>query len=283
MDVCVVKGKVDVTFLKLRTGEFSVESIRVLDLSREKIYDLGALGLCTSLEILNLSFNDVTRLCGLSTLANLTHLDLAANRIADLEGVHALDNLVYLNVAGNLIMRHSAIACLAMLPHLKTVYFEQMRPVSSTSGDYSGDLQLYTNPICRGVEYKKEIHDLLPNLQNLDGWPTERLEVETGSSTALVSIQEAFSDLDTLVDVKKDISSEGQARNRYLDSLVENVGPWVSNGFWESTRCVSALGSVSETYVDSVDKDLTNVLKQCKKVCEKGKDLVEKTQALLKN
>ena len=77
MDVCVVKGKVDAQFLKLRTGEFTVESIRVLDLSREKIHDVGALGLCISLEILNLSFNDVTRLCGLSTLVNLSPIQIS--------------------------------------------------------------------------------------------------------------------------------------------------------------------------------------------------------------
>jgi len=284
MDVCVVKGKVDAQFLKLRTGEFTVESIRVLDLSREKIHDVGALGLCISLEILNLSFNDVTRLCGLSTLVNLSHLDLAANRIADLEGIHCLDNLTYLNVAGNLITRHSAIACLAMLPRLKTVYFEQTRPVSnatsSLSLDRAGENQIYTNPICRAVSYRKDINDLLPNLQNLDGWPTEKMEVKTDSKdgqadgeNALVSIQEAFSDLDTLVDVKRDISGDGSAHVKYLDQLCANVGPWVGSEYWNTSNVGAVGGSSADHYVDSVDKDLANVLKQCKKICEKSKEL----------
>lgn len=304
MDVCVEKGKVDVQFLKLRTGEFTVESIRVLDLSREKIHDVGALGLCLSLEILNLSCNDVTRLCGLNTLVNLSHLDLAANRIADLEGLHCLDNLVYLNVAGNLITRHSAIACLAMLPRLKTVYFEQTRPVAAVgpaaapSGDAasdgfgdrprSGELHLYTNPICRAVSYRKDINDLLPNLQNLDGWPTERMEVETepadgrgAGEKALVSIQEAFSDLDSLVVVKRDISSQGGGGggggshgDKYLEELCADVGPWVEPGYWDiDPRGLTASGAAADNYVDSVDKDLANVLKQCKRVCERGKEL----------
>ena len=284
MDVCVTRGRVDAQFLKLRTGEFTVESIRVLDLSREKIHDIGALGLCLSLEILNLSFNDVTRLCGLSTLVNLSHLDLTANRIADLEGIHCLDNLIYLNVAGNLITRHSAIACLAMLPRLKTVYFEQTRPVieakatSSSNAaalDLAGELQLYTNPICRSVSYRKDINDLLPNLQTLDGWPMEKMEANDGAADgdkALVSIQEAFSDLDTLVDVKRDIGGDGGAHGKYLDQLCANVGPWVHPEYWSSDSVGGSAGR-ADHYVDSVDKDLVNVLKQCKKVCEKGKEL----------
>ena len=199
-----------------------------------------------------------------------------------------LDNLVYLNVAGNLITRHSAIACLAMLPRLKTVYFEQIRPVvsfpasaassSASAADRAGEMHLYTNPICRALSYGKEINDLLPNLQNLDGWPTERLEVSNDSNDgerALVSIQEAFSHLDNLVDAKKDISGDGDARGRYWeDRLCAGVKPWVDSGFW-NLNGEGASGQSSDNYVDSVDKDLANVLRQCKKVCEKGKELRE--------
>ena len=195
-----------------------------------------------------------------------------------------------------------------MLPRLKAVYFEQTRPVVSSSSSsqsnpastsstdqHSGELQLYTNPICRALSYRKDINDLLPNLQNLDGWPTERLEVKIGSNgggggvgddgeeKTLISIQEAFSDLDSLVDAKKGISGgnsggnsgEGDAFERYLDRLCDGVKPWVESGFWNLNGEGASSGQNADHYVDSVDKDLANVLRQCKKVCEKGKELRE--------
>ena len=101
-----------------------------------------------------------------------------------------------------------------------------------------------------------------------------------GGEKALVSIQEAFSDLDSLVVVKRDISSQGGGGgggshgDKYLEELCADVGPWVEPGYWDiDPRGLTASGAAADNYVDSVDKDLANVLKQCKRVCERGKEL----------
>ncbi|KAL8602311.1 hypothetical protein ACOMHN_022824 [Nucella lapillus] len=149
-------GKITKCMLKIASGEFDLESIHTLVLTKSDICDLGCLGECLGLERLNLSYNDVTRLHKLAGLTMLQSLNLSANRILSLDGLQSLEHLRSLNLAGNLIGSVDSLRSLCGLEHLKELRLK----------DEGRDL---SNPACFLPSYANDVIHMLPALIVLDG------------------------------------------------------------------------------------------------------------------
>lgn len=68
--------------IKKESGEFDLESVFMIDLSKRGLISVGALPLCTQLCVLDLSRNNLTTLSALAVCTKLEWLDVSANQIA---------------------------------------------------------------------------------------------------------------------------------------------------------------------------------------------------------
>uniref|UniRef100_G7P1Z8 Leucine-rich repeat-containing protein 61 n=1 Tax=Macaca fascicularis TaxID=9541 RepID=G7P1Z8_MACFA len=142
--------------LKLRTGEFSLESILLLKLRCLGLADLGCLGECLGLEWLDLSGNALTHLGPLASLRQLAVLNVSNNQLTGLEPLATCENLQSLNAAGNLLATPGQLQCLAGLPCLE--YLRLRDPLARLS-----------NPLCASPSYRAAVRELLPGLKVIDG------------------------------------------------------------------------------------------------------------------
>jgi Leucine-rich repeat (LRR) protein len=133
----------------------SLICLRKLDLSFNKIEELGGLQYCSRLVSLMISHNLLKHLGRVSETPQLRQLWVASNRIASLTPeVEALSCLEELNLADNLLASLEQVKLLLRLPSLK---------VLSLNDPHFGE-----NPVCRLVNYTTYMNYLFPRLQQLD-------------------------------------------------------------------------------------------------------------------
>ena len=77
----------------------SLQKLRFLDLSDNKIIAIDGLENLVNLESLYLSNNEISKIEGLDTLGNLTELVLTGNKITKIQNLEALVNLIGLHLA----------------------------------------------------------------------------------------------------------------------------------------------------------------------------------------
>ncbi|XP_070543564.1 leucine-rich repeat-containing protein 61-like [Ptychodera flava] len=239
-------GRITRQMLKTKSGEFDLGSIPFLILRRQGIDDLGCLGECTNLQTLDLSYNDISRLQALATLKQLTHLNLAANRIASLEPLKELESLLSLNIAGNLIGSTDSLRCLTHLEDL-----ESLRLVDSVNH--------LTNPVCHSTSYKHTVMVMFPRLKTLDG---ERV---SGRGSELFRICQ---ELD--IAIQSNSPRDGPIKECQIPA------PIIAEGFWD-------IKPADNTAVREAEKQLQDVLAECRKLHKQADDATERAHAHLQN
>ncbi|XP_059802001.1 leucine-rich repeat-containing protein 61 isoform X1 [Hypanus sabinus] len=230
--------------LKSITGEFDLESILFLKLTKIDICNLGCIGDCVNLERLDLSRNDISNLKPLASLKLLTVLNLSANRISNIDPLHFCENLQSLNLAGNLISSADVLRSITQLKKLDTI-----RLKDAVSG--------FSNPVCMNTSYSSTVLDMFPNIKVLDG---ER-------------VMGKGSDLYRLC---KDIDSS----LKVIDSsapLNVSLGPkkWVEDNYWE-------LQPVQQTQAAAATEQFYGLLNACRKLNSKAADVITKTERTLR-
>lgn len=147
-------------YLKAVTGKFDLETIFSLDLQNKSISKLSAIPNCTSLILLNLSKNKLTSVSSLSPLIQLNYLDLSFNSISSIDGIDKLINLRHLKLHGNNISKTPNQ--FSSLRRLEKLTFQVM--------PYKEDKELNTtNPLCSEPNYRKNMLEMFPKLNMLDG------------------------------------------------------------------------------------------------------------------
>ncbi|XP_078285861.1 leucine-rich repeat-containing protein 61 isoform X2 [Rhinoraja longicauda] len=154
--------KITVELLKSITGEFDLESILFLKLTKMNICNLGCIGDCVNLERLDLSRNDISNLKPLASLKLLTVLNLSANRISNLDPLYSCENLQNLNLAGNLISSVDVLRSITKLKNLDTIRLKDTVCSFSNPGErVSG----------RGSDLYRLCKDIDDSLKEIDSNP----------------------------------------------------------------------------------------------------------------
>lgn len=209
--------------LKLRSGEFALESILLLRLRGLGLVDLGCLGECLGLEWLDLSGNALTQLGPLASLSQLAILNVADNQLTGLEPLAACENLQSLNASGNLLAAPDQLQCLSGLRGLECLRLRD--PLARLS-----------NPLCASPSYPAAVRELLPGLKVIDG---ERV---TGRGSEFYQL---CRDLDGPL---RPSSSPGPS--------TAEAQPWVQPGYWEPRppRSSSILEEACRQFQDTLQE-----------------------------
>ncbi|XP_069760643.1 leucine-rich repeat-containing protein 61 isoform X3 [Narcine bancroftii] len=155
--------KISVKLLKLISGEFDLESILFLKLTKMGICSLGCIDDCVNLERLDLSRNDISNLKPLASLRLLTVLNLSANRISNLDPLHACENLQSLNLAGNLISSFDALHSITDLKNLDTMRLKDTICSFSNPGERVSGRGSDLYQLCKNIDASlKEIDGSVP-------------------------------------------------------------------------------------------------------------------------
>ncbi|XP_051898317.1 leucine-rich repeat-containing protein 61 [Pristis pectinata] len=236
--------RITVDLLKSITGEFDLESILSLKLTKMGICSLGCIGDCVNLERLDLSRNDISNLKPLASLKLLTVLNLSANRISNLDPLQSCENLQSINLAGNLISSVDALRSLTELKKLDTIRLKDT--VCS-----------FSNPVCMNTSYLSTMLDMFPNMKVLDG---ERV---SGRGSDLYRL---CKDIDASL---KEIDSSAPVRGP--------LGPkkWVEDSYWE-------LQPMQQTQTDEAMEQFYELLNECRKLNSKAADVITKTKRTLR-
>ncbi|KAM4704771.1 leucine-rich repeat-containing protein 61 [Rhinophrynus dorsalis] len=229
--------------LKLRTGEFDLESILFLKLRGLGIYELGCIGDCLNLERLDLSNNHITHLGPLSSLKMMVALNVSCNRISSLEPLASCDSLQTLNVAGNLLCSMESLHCLKGLRKLESVRLRD--PFYSLS-----------NPLCVNGAYRHALLDSVPSVRVIDG---ERV---TGCGSDLYHL---CKDIDNSL---KRFISNGTVE------VAGSIKPWMEDGYWDVKPTPSTI--IEETY-----KQFNDVLQECKELSKRADDTIAQAERAL--
>ncbi|KAE8595287.1 hypothetical protein XENTR_v10015678 [Xenopus tropicalis] len=236
-------GRITSQMLKLRTGEFDLESILFLKLRGLGLAELGCIGDCTNLERLDLSNNHIVHLGPLSSLKMLVALNLSCNRISSLEPLASCENLQTLNVAGNLLCSIEGLQCLKGLRRLESIWLRD--PVYNLG-----------NPLCNSASYRHAVLDTIPSVRVIDG---QRVS-GTGSD-----LYHLCKDIDNSL---KRVLGSG------LADAPGSVRPWVEEGYWDPTPPQSDL--IEETY-----KQFNEVLQECKELSKRADDTIAQAERAL--
>ncbi|XP_072038744.1 leucine-rich repeat-containing protein 61-like [Amphiura filiformis] len=220
--------KITKQLLKSQSGEFDLESIRILKLQNCDIDNLGCISECIGLERLDLSENDISLLQALTSLKQLCFLNLSANRITNIDPLRELESLQTLNVAGNLIGSFSNLQCLKELDSLETI---RLRDTTEN----------LSNPVCNSLTYRETMREMFPHLKTLDG---ERI---SGKGSELFDM---FRELDTEIE-------KGSKPNH---ALSQSTGPWMSTDFWDRKR------SDEEVDLQQAETNFNEILQECRKL-----------------
>jgi hypothetical protein len=134
--------------LKLASGQFDLQSIRILTLCNLNIPRIVNLQECIKVETLDLSANQIQVIEGLESLTKLRVLNLSDNKITKIEGLDKQKNLQTLNLGNNLIKED--VQKLANLQKLRNV-------------------NLSGNPIAEDPQLVTTIKTLLPKISYING------------------------------------------------------------------------------------------------------------------
>mmetsp|Transcript_41237 Transcript_41237/g.129567 ORF Transcript_41237/g.129567 Transcript_41237/m.129567 type:complete len:230 (-) Transcript_41237:89-778(-) len=182
-----METKMTHSLIKAVSGEFDLESVYKLTLSRMNIKTMENLEACVNLQELNLSNNEIESIRGLEKLQSLRKITLTSNKISSLQGLDKCASLEHIFVQDNNIDNINEIANVASLKNLKSLY---LRNIDGSQ----------KNPVCEHPSYRSSIVRQLPHISILDG---ERLKhsntfyadpaASQSSSTAQVQIPESKS------------------------------------------------------------------------------------------
>lgn len=234
--------KITVELLKSTTGEFELESILFLKLTKMNICNLGCIGDCVNLERLDLSRNDISNLKPLASLKLLTVLNLSANRISNLDPLYSCENLQNLNLAGNLISSVDALCSITKLKNLDTIRLKDT--VCS-----------FSNPVCMNTSYLNTILDMFPNIKILDG---ERVSGRGSDLYRLCKdIDDSLKEIDSICPIHVSVSPT----------------KWVEDSYWE-------LKPMQQTQTDKASEQFFELLKECRELKSKAADVITKTKTM---
>lgn len=135
--------------IKILTGQFDLESVRILKLNNLYIRRIETVHFCNNLEHLNLSNNNIRNIEGIEGLIQLKYLDLSFNQIEHLANIDTLKNLRILNMKHNQLDTIEELKILILFPLLQDVNFQQ-------------------NPICKIPNYYNIIRDYIPHISIID-------------------------------------------------------------------------------------------------------------------
>jgi len=149
--------KVTEQYLKDKTQEFELESVFILSLKNEGIFETGSVNRCINLINLDLSYNKLSSVMGLRCLVSLENLDVSCNRLSALSGMEHLLALNTLNVSGNFL---NSVDCLLPLTKL-----EKLKMLVLKDEDKN-----LTNPLYDSNNDAEEcIMEMLPSVHVLNG------------------------------------------------------------------------------------------------------------------
>lgn len=153
-----IRGKVTMDELKYLACKFSPEIIFSLNLSAQRIEDVGDIVQCINLSYLDLQENQIYSISPLRVCTRLKILNVTNNLISSLEGISDLTELNFLRIAGNNLKTQILLKPLSNLPALRSLYLQ--------SPDYTN-----SNPVCKEANYRRNTFELVRSLERLDGTP----------------------------------------------------------------------------------------------------------------
>uniref|UniRef100_A0A7S1PG35 Protein phosphatase 1 regulatory subunit 7 n=1 Tax=Percolomonas cosmopolitus TaxID=63605 RepID=A0A7S1PG35_9EUKA len=151
------------------------ETLTELWLGKNKIADISGLHKLKNLKTLSLQSNRLTKISGLENLRNLEQLLLSENDIEEVTGLDNLTKLKLLDLSYN--KRLSTIHGIDNLSNLEELWFS-----ANSIQDYDelkkltaypklNDVYLQGNPLSRDPQYRRKVLLMIPNLENIDGFP----------------------------------------------------------------------------------------------------------------
>ena len=111
-------GALSKEYILFSCGEFEVETVFHLDLSKRQLPRMSGLQICKNLERVNLSRNGIIRIESVDSLPNLRVLDLSHNKLSKVGGFGRAP-IETLRLQGNPISRNCDVSDLCDLKTLR--------------------------------------------------------------------------------------------------------------------------------------------------------------------
>uniref|UniRef100_A0AC34F4C7 Protein phosphatase 1 regulatory subunit 7 n=1 Tax=Panagrolaimus sp. ES5 TaxID=591445 RepID=A0AC34F4C7_9BILA len=131
--------------------------------------------LSSTLKLLDLPANAITKIKGLETLKNLETLSIAQNGVSKIENLDLLQNLRVLDLNDNIIKELEGLKNLKKLNRLWIRKIKNLTPaklVAELSMLSSLEhLVIEGTELSKEKDYRQQIFEVLPNLQQLDSYP----------------------------------------------------------------------------------------------------------------
>ncbi|XP_068119215.1 leucine-rich repeat-containing protein 46 isoform X2 [Hyperolius riggenbachi] len=184
----------------------ALRHLRTVRLDREEITTLGNMESINQAHSLYLQENEIKKIENVDILKNLRFLSLSGNRIEKIQNLNGLNNLKFLDLSHNLIKTLEA----GELP--KTLLI----------------LDLTGNPCTKIKDYRQQVLEALPLLQELDGETMKEMDNQDSFSDGDSSNSDDESllsdDPDELTSVGQDMLQRShQRRNRALKEHEERL------------------------------------------------------------
>lgn len=135
-----------------------LKSLQKLSIQCNRITRIEGLSELPNLTELYLSENGITKIEGLEHLTKLKVLDLATNKISKLENIEHLQELEEFWVNDNLLATYDELLVLQKLPKLTSLFVDR-------------------NKLQDHSQYKRKVLLMLPNLEQLDGFPVMKQQL----------------------------------------------------------------------------------------------------------
>ena len=165
------------SLVKRAAGEYDCEVVQRLNLDALGIHKISSLGNCIILKELYLGKNEITEISGLDCVSGtLEKLDLSFNRINSLLNLETMTRLKWLDLRENQISKFSDVGELAMLPNLRTIYFQGLD-------------DNHSNPICKLILYAPQILAINPEITILDGHHCGLIQVVASVEEAMKNVK----------------------------------------------------------------------------------------------
>nr|CAB3263529.1 leucine-rich repeat-containing protein 61 [Phallusia mammillata] len=150
------EGRISRRKLLQYAGEFDIESVHFLKLSKMDLFDISVLRESKNITRLDISHNRLSNIEAIGQLKSITFLNITANQITNIDCLAGSESLEELSAAGNLLSNTERIKCLMGLLSLKNLRLND-------------NINKLTNPICKMQNYHKSVLQLLPSLIVFDG------------------------------------------------------------------------------------------------------------------
>lgn len=156
------------------------ESLKQLWIGKNKITEIVGLENLVNLKSLSLQSNRLTEIVNLDTLKNLEQLYLSENDITEMKSLNVLINLQVLDLSYN--KKLDKIEGISALSKLEEFWFSSNSLVNFSELDKLShhknliDIYLQGNPLSKDPQYRRKILLILPQLENIDGFPVSLMK-----------------------------------------------------------------------------------------------------------